>query len=230
MSWEELKIAERKSHGSHLKIFASIEKDINKGSFHDFKFHTEALKASFQTGNYTIDYCQSTLRDLVALLYQIIQRYRLNMWGIYGYDLREYYKQLTDINAFCQWAEQVCEILLVQLKQKKTPESTDLKSRLEQTIEERLEKDISLDYLSDRFQVRPDVLSRTFRQLMGKSYTEYVKEKKLSRAVDLIREDYSIKDIASRLGYGSPQYFIKVFKEIYGVTPYQYKKKMKPGP
>lgn len=227
LSWEELKISERKSHGSHLKIFASIEKDINGGDFLDFKYHIEALKVSFQTGNYTIDYCQSTLRDLVTLLYQMVQRYSLNMWGIYGYDLREYYKQLTDIEAFCEWADQVCEILLVYLRQKKTPESTDLKSRLEQTIEERLEKDISLDYLSDCFFIRPDVLSRTFRQLMGKSYTEYVKEKKLNRALVLIDEDYSMKEIASRLGYSSPQYFIKVFKESYGVTPYRYKKKMK---
>ena len=62
---------------------------------------------------------------------------------------------------------------------------------------------------------------------MGKSYTEYVKEKKLNRALVLIDEDYSMKEIASRLGYSSPQYFIKVFKESYGVTPYRYKKKMK---
>ena len=36
--------------------------------------------------------------------------------------------------------------------------------------------------------------------------------------------DKSVKDIAQKLGYNSPQYFIKIFKEVYGVTPYQYKK------
>ena len=92
-------------------------------------------------------------------------------------------------------------------------------------IEELLEKDISLDYLSDWFSLRPDVLSRTFRQLMGKGYTEYIKEKKLNRALELISQDYSMKDIAYRLGYSSPQYFIKIFKETYGITPYQYKKR-----
>ncbi len=34
-----------------------------------------------------------------------------------------------------------------------------------------------------------------------------------------------MKDIAYRLGYSSPQYFIKIFKETYGITPYQYKKR-----
>lgn len=119
----------------------------------------------------------------------------------------------------------LCEVLLTNIRQKKKPESEDLKARLEQMIEEQLEKDISLDYLSDCFSLRPDVLSRTFRQLMGKGYTEYIKEKKLNRALELISQDYSMKDIAYRLGYSSPQYFIKIFKETYGITPYQYKKR-----
>jgi len=59
---------------------------------------------------------------------------------------------------------------------------------------------------------------------MGKGYTEYIKEKKMERALKLIEEDCSMKEIAYRLGYNSPQYFIKIFKETYGVTPYQYKK------
>lgn len=225
LSWEKLKIPGRKSNGSHLKMFAAIEKDINNENILDFKYHMEALKVSFQTGNYGIDYCQSTLRDLVTLLYQTIQRHQLDMWVVYGYDIREYYKQLADIEAFCDWMNRLCEVLLTNIRQKKKPESEDLKARLEQMIEEQLEKDISLDYLSDCFSLRPDVLSRTFRQLMGKGYTEYIKEKKLNRALELISQDYSMKDIAYRLGYSSPQYFIKIFKETYGITPYQYKKR-----
>ena len=46
----------------------------------------------------------------------------------------------------------------------------------------------------------------------------------MARVLELLAEDCSVKDIAGRMGYHSPQYFIKVFKEIYGLTPYQYKK------
>ena len=72
--------------------------------------------------------------------------------------------------------------------------------------------------------MRLDVLSRQFKQVMGKGYTEYIKEKKMARVLELLAEDCSVKEIAERLGYRSPQYFIKLFKEIYGLTPYQYKK------
>lgn len=229
LSWEELKIPERKGNGSHLKLFAAIEKDINSENILDFKYHVEALKVSFLTGNYTIDYCMSTLRDLVTLLYQTIQRYQLDMWIVFGYDIREYYKQLSDIDAYCEWVNRICEVLLTNIRQKKRPENGDLKERMEQIIRDHLEHDISLDYLSDSLSIRPDVLSRMFRQLMGKGYTEYIREKKLNRALELIDQDYSMKEIASRLGYSSSQYFIKVFKETYGVTPFQYKKNKKAG-
>lgn len=60
---------------------------------------------------------------------------------------------------------------------------------------------------------------------MGKGYTEYIKEKKVKPGAGTDQQDYSMKDIAYRLGYSSPQYFIKIFKETYGITPYQYKKR-----
>lgn len=226
LSWEELKLPERKGHGSHLKVFAALEKDLNTENLLDFRFHVEAIKASFWTGSYTIDYCHSTLRDLVTMLYRIIQGYRLDTWIVFGYDIREYYKQLADLDAFCDWVNRVCEVLFTNLRQIRDQGAADLKGELEQLIEEYLERDISLDYLSERLTLRPDALSRLFRQLMGKSYSEYVKEKKLIRAIELMEQDCAVKEIAHRLGYSTPQYFIKLFREAYGITPYQYKKKM----
>lgn len=227
LSWEKLKIPERKNQGSHLKLFAAMEKDINSGDILDFKYHVEALKVSFQSGNYTIDYCLSTLRDLVTLLYQTIQRYQMDMWIVFGYDIREYYKQLKDIDAYCEWMVRTCEVLLTNIRQREKPENMDLKERLEQMINENLENDISLEYLSDCLSLRPDALSRTFKQLMGKGYTEYIKEKKASRALELMDQNYSLREIASRLGYSSTQYFSRIFREVYGITPYQYRKEKK---
>ena len=184
----------------------------------------ESLMVSFKEGNYTIDYCHSTLRDLVALLYQIMNQKQLDMWIVFGYDIREYYKQIENIDQFGEWILNLCQVLLQNIRQKKQTVDTDLQTRLTKMMEENLENGISLDFLSDQFSMRPDALSRLFKQMMGKGYTEYIKEKKMERALELLKEDKSVKDIAQKLGYNSPQYFIKIFKEVYGVTPYQYKK------
>lgn len=224
LGYGDVKVSDRKSSGSHLKLFEAIERDLNSEDFLDLKYRVEGLAVSFKEGNYTIDYCLSTLRDFVALLYQVMVQKQLDMWIVFGYDIREYYKQIEDIDEFCRWVNELCEVLLYNIRQKKKMVDTDLQSKLISLIDEKLEHDISLDFLCDQFSMRPDVLSRMFKQMMGKSYTEYVKEKKLTRAVELIGEGLSMKEIAVRLGYHSPQYFIKIFKEMYGMTPYQYKK------
>lgn len=221
---KDVQMSRRKEHGSHLKLFEAMEKDINSENFLEFKLHLEMLVTSFKSNSYTIDYCHSTLRDLVTLIYQNLQHRNMDMWVMYGYDIREYYKQIPDIDTFQRWMNDVCEILLKNILQKRKMIDGDLKSRLITMIDENLEHDISLDYLCDRLDMRPDALSRTFKQVMGEGYTEYVKKKKLNRAIQLMDEDYSMKDIAQKLGYSSTQYFIKIFKEAYGTTPYQYKK------
>ena len=118
----------------------------------------------------------------------------------------------------------MCEIIIRNIQQKKQVSGVDMKERLVTLIKEHLESGISLDYLADELHMRPDAVSRMFRQIMGKGYAEYIKGRKLDRAIELIDEGYSVKDIAEQLGYSSAQYFIKVFKEVYEITPHQFKK------
>lgn len=229
LSYEQIRIEQRKSTGSHLRLFEIMERDIKSENFLDFKSRLEGLVVSFKSNNYTIDYCSSTLRDLVALFYQIMQHNQLDMWVVFGYDIREYYKQISNIDEFHEWGNYLCEVIIRTIRQKKQSVDVDIKDKILYLIEENLEKNISLDFLSEQLHLRPDVTSRMFRQTMGKGYTEYMKERKLSRAIELMEEGGTIKDIAERLGYSSAQYFIKVFKESYGITPYQFKKNREKG-
>lgn len=225
LSYEMLNLERRKHSGSHLKLFEVIERDITNEQFLDLKTRLEGLIISFKSGDYDIDYCRSTLRDLVALFYQLMQQNQLDMWVVFGYDIREYYKQIPDIDAFHQWGNYLCETIIRYIRHQKESINVDLKDKIIQIIDENLETCISLDYLADELHMRPDAVSRMFKQMMGKGYAEYIKEKKLNRAVNLMDEGYSVKEIAEQLGYSSSQYFIKVFKEAYGITPHQFKKK-----
>lgn len=222
--YEDIHIEKRKGHGSHLKLFEAMVKAINSENFLDFKLQMELLVTSFKSGNYTMDYCISTLRDLVTLLYQMMEYHQLDMWVVFGYDIRAYYKQVRNIDLFYEWSCGLCEVILKNIRQKKKTVSTDMQARVIRLVEDNLENNISLDFLADQLHMRQDTASRMFRDVMGRSYTDYIKTRKLDRAIELMEENYSIKDIASKLGYSSAQYFIKVFKESYGITPHQYKK------
>lgn len=67
--YEDLYIEKRKDKGSHLSLFEIMERDLNSGNIQDYKIRLEGLVVSFKEGDYRIDYCYSTLRDLVALFY-----------------------------------------------------------------------------------------------------------------------------------------------------------------
>lgn len=91
-------------------------------------------------------------------------------------------------------------------------------------LKEHIEQDISLDQCARYFNYNPNYLSRMFKKLFGKTYTEYMIDKKIERCKELLSEtDLSINEISVRLGYNSPQNFIRVFKKYTLMTPGQYR-------
>lgn len=224
LSYEKLHLEKRKHSGSHLKLFEIMELDIINEDFLDFKTRMEGMVVSLKSGDYDIIYSNSTLRDLVAMLYQVMQQCRLDMWVVFGYDIREHYKQIPDIDAFHQWGNYLGEGIIRNIRHQKESVDVNLKDKIIRIIDDNLETNISLDYLADELHMRPDAASRMFKQLMGKGYSEYIKDQKLDRAIKLMDDGNNVKEIAEKLGYSSSQYFIKVFKEAYRITPHQFKK------
>jgi AraC-like DNA-binding protein len=66
--------------------------------------------------------------------------------------------------------------------------------------------------------------SRQFRKVLGTSPAQYLLHLRLEHAANLIRAGgYSLKDMADRCGFSSPNYFGKVFRKSFGVTPRRFK-------
>ncbi len=69
-------------------------------------------------------------------------------------------------------------------------------------------------------------LNRIFYDLFNMSPHDYLLNSKMEYAAQLLEyTDYSIKEISSLTGYTSTSRFSNNFKELYKVTPYEYKKK-----
>ncbi len=71
-------------------------------------------------------------------------------------------------------------------------------------------------------------IARSFQKYMGCSIIDYISEVKMQNAGSLlVYSDMSIGEISNALGYKSPTNFSAVFKEAYGLSPAQYRKKKK---
>ncbi len=86
-------------------------------------------------------------------------------------------------------------------------------------------KDGSLTYLAKSLHYDFYWFSREIKKKTGKTYTEIVQEKRLSKALSLLANtDMNISDIAMYVGYDNVSYFHRLFAKHYGVTPHQWRK------
>ena len=73
-------------------------------------------------------------------------------------------------------------------------------------------------------------LERFFQAKMGNSPHKWLRHLRMRRAVELICDQTSIKEVAAELGYKDPAHFTHDFKEYFGVAPSRYHVKVPPAP
>ncbi|MCR4586765.1 MAG: helix-turn-helix transcriptional regulator, partial [Lachnospiraceae bacterium] len=85
---------------------------------------------------------------------------------------------------------------------------------------------ISLDDLSAAFYISKYHLCREFKKKYGESITDYIRNKRITKAKELLRfSDLHIGDIAGEIGVPDTNYFIKQFKIAENMTPSEYRNK-----
>ncbi|QHQ63256.1 helix-turn-helix domain-containing protein [Anaerocolumna sedimenticola] len=87
--------------------------------------------------------------------------------------------------------------------------------------------DLSLQFLSNRFYVSPYYLSRTFKEVTGFTFVEYLNSVRIKEAKKLLEEsNLKVSLIAAKVGFGSITHFGRVFKELTGHKPLFYRKRV----
>ncbi len=85
---------------------------------------------------------------------------------------------------------------------------------------ENLSGELSLEEMARHFHYSRSHFSRLFRECTGCSESIYVRDLRLRLALQLLQTtNFSIKEIAARCGFGSENYFCRVFKACYGQSP-----------
>ncbi len=83
---------------------------------------------------------------------------------------------------------------------------------------------ISVASLASDIYVSINTLERHFKRYLNLSPTEYIKRKRLSAALTLLKNNTPVSSVASQCGFSDTSNFIQVFKRSFGKTPYQYLK------
>ncbi len=93
-------------------------------------------------------------------------------------------------------------------------------------LRKNIHRKLTIDELADICKMSPSNVKKVFRKYSGTSVMSYFNLMKVNKAKNLLREGYSVGEIAEKLGFADTNYFSTVFKRIAGVTPLEYKKNL----
>ncbi|MGI6778556.1 MAG: response regulator transcription factor [Acetivibrionales bacterium] len=86
-------------------------------------------------------------------------------------------------------------------------------------------EDISLETIANRFSINPSHLTRLFKRYKGKTPLKYLISLRIEEAKKLITEqpELDLKDISEIVGYSDQHYFSRIFKNVVGKSPSEYR-------
>lgn len=100
--------------------------------------------------------------------------------------------------------------------------------KVQDYIRENYAKKITLDELADLIDMKKYYFIRVFRQRTGLSPIDYLIQVRILESEKLLKESHlTIANIANRIGFHSPSYFTKTFKDVNKCTPSEYRKRHK---
>lgn len=106
----------------------------------------------------------------------------------------------------------------------KGQEDNPLIKKVCEYIDSHLAEEISLEQMSDYVNVSSFYLSKLFREETGITFMNFLTDKRLEKARALLTEtDLSIKEITAETGYNDQNYFSRIFKNKFGLSPKEYR-------
>ena len=141
-----------------------------------------------------------------------------------GANLYEQLSQIREPRRILEWFK---DRVLAPFQQELSGRSdAQVKRMIEQAmiyLQQNYRNDISLDNCADHTGTNPFFLSKTFKQVTGKNFIDYLTELRMEKAKELLREsEIKICDVADQVGY-QHSYFNRIFKKLEGMTPTRYR-------
>jgi AraC-like DNA-binding protein len=87
-------------------------------------------------------------------------------------------------------------------------------------------RNMSLEEIGEEFKYHPNHINRVFKSKFGTTICQYHLELRIKKAIQfLMYSNYSVGEISNLCGYEDINYFSRIFKQIKGLSPSQYRNK-----
>lgn len=125
-----------------------------------------------------------------------------------------------------QYIQDIFDKILGEMNTRSNIKLDSLKTDFSSYIEENIKKNISLQDISEHFNLSPNYMSYLFKSVVGTNYKDYLSKKQFELAAKLLSENPSIKliDLGEQVGISNVNTLIRMFKKYTGAPPGQFVK------
>jgi two-component system, response regulator YesN len=93
-------------------------------------------------------------------------------------------------------------------------------------IHAHFDKDLSMAVVSNHVSLHYSYFSERFKEHTGESFLNYLKKIRIQKAKELLeRSDERVYEIGKLVGFVSPKHFNRVFRELEGISPMEFRQK-----
>lgn len=138
------------------------------------------------------------------------------------------YRELLELKSIEQieaWFQHLIQQAVDLIQKEQSAKGNQHIAKVIQIMERDYDRDLSLHSVAEELSMNPAYISRLFKQMTGQTFVEYLKRIRIEKSKELLlNSSLKINEVGRRVGYEHSYYFIKVFKELMGLTPGEFKK------
>ncbi len=205
-SWEQLEYSLKlgltnEAESKILSIFDQYKKNI-KGS--QIQFIVKQLINIFQYITLHNDLDRSLIPEKFS-----------DTYFLFDFD------NLSDVSSYMtEMCRHICDSISIN-------SSHHLGKTIVEYIHSNYTKPINLNTIANTFHINSTYLGQLLKKEVNMPFNKYINKLRIIQAMKMIEYDSNVKlkDIAHSIGYSDSHYFSKIFKQVTGISPSEYKKK-----
>ncbi|ETT41835.1 AraC family transcriptional regulator [Paenibacillus sp. FSL H7-689] len=168
--------------------------------------------------------------QLLSRVYQLVQEQGGDVAEVLGEKASmSHLLKLSTLDEMTNWFRKRLFLPVIRFwREQEESQYMNIARRMIRLIEERYDRELSLEACAAELNFHPVYLSRVFKKEAGVNFTEYLAEYRMEKAKTWLQTtNLKISEIAEKLNYTNPTAFIRTFRKITGTTPGKYREQQR---
>ena len=214
-----------KQNSSHGEFKNQLLKKLSVGDSSGVKSFLELFSTELFSGELELDKIKNSFFELIVTANNATRELNKNFTSDTFDNAFATLSTENDIKLIKEFAQKFLMECTQAVSSVKKAEENPIIKKVCAYVDENLSSDISLETAADFAGVSSFYLSKLFKEEKGETFINYISDKRLEKSRQLLETtELSIKEITAEVGYNDQNYFSRIFKSKYGLSPKEYRK------